>query len=210
MIEIHSFWSQVRITIFGVEIHAQNSWILSSKNDSNHYFWVDSTIILEWIQLQTKVISNTTPKRVDFHSSALREHELLFTTLILKSHNFNSGEYRRLRARRALMLFNYILLRNNRTLSSQTLYSDSALLVLNGTLLNGVYALLLISNFLTIFLNFFNHFQNFITRLYISHNLSLYWKKRKIKIYLLFSNEQIMEKWIYIKYHLHYCHSDTM
>ena len=39
------------ITLFGVEIHTQNSGIHSKKSDSSHYFGVDSTIL-----------------RVDFHS----------------------------------------------------------------------------------------------------------------------------------------------
>ena len=50
-VEIHSFRSHIRITPFGVEIHAQNSGIHSQKSDLNHYFGVDSTIL-----------------RVDFHS----------------------------------------------------------------------------------------------------------------------------------------------
>ena len=49
---------------------------------------------------------------------------------------------RQLRTRRALTLFNDVPLRTRRTLLPQTLYSDSALLVLNGTSLNSVTALL--------------------------------------------------------------------
>ena len=49
----------------GIEIHTQNGGTYFQKSDSNHYFGVDSTINLEWIQLQNDVIPNMTPKRVD-------------------------------------------------------------------------------------------------------------------------------------------------
>ena len=57
---------------FGVEIHAQNSGIHSQKSDSNHYFGVDSTILSVDFHSKRKW-SLMTPKRVDFHSTALRE-----------------------------------------------------------------------------------------------------------------------------------------
>ena len=59
---ITSFWSGSNS-----RIHSQKESTL--KSDSNHYFGVDSTRIWEWIQLP-----NMTPKRVDFHSTALREY----------------------------------------------------------------------------------------------------------------------------------------
>ena len=51
-------------------------------------------------------------------------------------------QYHQLRARRVLTLFNDVSLRTRRALSPQTLYSDSALLVLNGTSLNSINILL--------------------------------------------------------------------
>ena len=72
--------SVLGITSFGVEIHAQNSGIHaqnsgihSQKSDSNHYSGVDSTIFRVDFHSQNEVIPNMTPKRVDFHSNALRE-----------------------------------------------------------------------------------------------------------------------------------------
>ena len=50
--------------------------------------------------------------------------------------------YPRLRARRALMLLNDVPLRTRRALLPYSLYNDSALLVLNGTSLNSINALL--------------------------------------------------------------------
>ena len=50
--------------------------------------------------------------------------------------------YCRLRVRRALMLFNNVPLRTRRALLLYTFYSDSPLLVLNGTSLSSVNALL--------------------------------------------------------------------
>ena len=44
----------VRITSFFLE-EIQNSGIHSQKGNSNHYFGVNSTLILEWIQLQNEV-----------------------------------------------------------------------------------------------------------------------------------------------------------
>ena len=61
------------IPSFGVEIHAQSSGIHSQKSDLNHYFGVDSTIFESGFPLRNKMIPNLTPKRVDFHSTALRE-----------------------------------------------------------------------------------------------------------------------------------------
>ena len=55
-----------------MKIHSQNSGIHSQKGDSNHYFGMDSTL-WEWISTPNEVIPNMTPKRVDFHSAALRE-----------------------------------------------------------------------------------------------------------------------------------------
>ena len=52
------------------------------------------------------------------------------------------GTYRQLKARRALSLFKDVPLRSRRALSPWTLYSDSTLLVLNGTSLNIDSALL--------------------------------------------------------------------
>ena len=60
----------------------------------------------------------------------------------LFGHTTSRALYCRLRARRALTLFNNIPLRTRRALSPQTLYSDSPLLVLNGTSLNNINALL--------------------------------------------------------------------
>ena len=53
--------------------------------------------------------------------------------------------YCQLRARRALSLFNNVALRTRRVLSLYNVYGDSALLVLNGTLLNSINALLVLS-----------------------------------------------------------------
>ena len=50
--------------------------------------------------------------------------------------------YRQLRARRALMMFKDAPLRTRRALSLYKVYGDSALLVLSGTSLNSVNALL--------------------------------------------------------------------
>ena len=52
-----------------MDIHAQNNGIHTHKSEPNCYFRVDFTIILEWIQFQSEVIPNITPKRVDFHSA---------------------------------------------------------------------------------------------------------------------------------------------
>ena len=61
------------ITSFGVEIHAQNSGIHSQKSDSNQYIGVDSTILR--VDFHSKRSDpNVTPKRVVFHSTALREY----------------------------------------------------------------------------------------------------------------------------------------
>ena len=49
-------------------------WFYSQKSDSNHYFGVDSTILSVDFQSKTKWSLITTPKRVDFHSTALREY----------------------------------------------------------------------------------------------------------------------------------------
>ena len=53
--------------------------------------------------------------------------------------------YHQLRARRALMLFKDVPLRTKRGLSLYKVCGDSALLVLNGTLLNNVNVLLALS-----------------------------------------------------------------
>ena len=55
------------------------------------------------------------------------------------------SKYRQLRARRALLLFKDVTLRTRRVLWLYKVYSDSALLVLNETLLNSVNALLALS-----------------------------------------------------------------
>ena len=53
--------------------------------------------------------------------------------------------YCQLRARRALLIFNDVPLRSRRVLSLYKVYGDSALLVLNGTLMNSVNALLVLN-----------------------------------------------------------------
>ena len=53
--------------------------------------------------------------------------------------------YRQLRARRALVMFKDAPLRTRRALSLYKVYGDSALLVLSGTSLNSVNALLALS-----------------------------------------------------------------
>ena len=73
-VEIHSFGSNIR-NLFILEwksTEAQNSRILSQKSDSNHYFGVDSTIILDWIQLQNELDPRYDSKKNGFYSSALR------------------------------------------------------------------------------------------------------------------------------------------
>ena len=68
----------------------------------------------------------------------------LWYVLFAKTLQFKmvSVQYRRLRAKRALVLFNDVSLRARRALSPQTLSSDNALLVRNGTSLNNINALL--------------------------------------------------------------------
>ena len=56
-LEIHSFRSHIRITSFGVEIHAQTSGIHFQKSDSIHYFHdfgVDSTMLRVNFHSKTK------------------------------------------------------------------------------------------------------------------------------------------------------------
>ena len=54
-------------------------------------------------------------------------------------------EYRQQGARRALMQFKDVLLRTRRVLSLSKVCGNSALLVLNGTVLNSINALLALS-----------------------------------------------------------------
>ena len=85
-------------------------------------------------------------KRIDLDNEALRWSPLAVTGLAILEeereakrevrHNVQLAfdpTFRQLRARRALTLFNDVPLRTRRALSPYTLYSNSALLVLNGT-----------------------------------------------------------------------------
>ena len=74
-VEIHSFKSHYYSGVlrFGVEIHARNSAFHFQKSDSNRFFGVDSTILSVDFHSKTKWSLIMTPKRVDFHSTALRE-----------------------------------------------------------------------------------------------------------------------------------------
>ena len=65
------------------------------------------------------------------------------STIIIILNQYQS--YRQLRARRALILFKDVPLRTRRALSLYKVCGDSALLVLNGILLNSVNALLALS-----------------------------------------------------------------
>ena len=64
---------------------------------------------------------------------------------IYTHYKYCSEPYLQLRTRKALMLFKDVLLRTRRALSLYKVYGDSALLLLKGTLLNSVNALLALS-----------------------------------------------------------------
>ena len=80
------------------------------------------------------------------YSSCLHGHFLMHW-LTLFNALIGTYMYCLLGARRVLMLFNIVPLRARRVLPPKTLYSDSALLVLNGTLLSGDNTLLALNCF---------------------------------------------------------------
>ena len=84
--------------------------------------------------------------RVRSYTCSFTSHEVMLYRLYEKCTLWKNDHCPKttcqLRARRVLKLFNDVLLRTRRALSPYTLYSDSAILVLNGTSLNIVNALL--------------------------------------------------------------------
>ena len=75
-----------------------------------------------------------------------------------------------LRTKRAFILFKDVPLRNRRVLSLYNIHSDSALLVLNRTLFNSIYALLALSQRYRKYINplFDKMFENYLMKGIIS------------------------------------------
>ena len=127
-----------------------------NKVEFNCVYGLCSILILSWfdqknfaiivVQMSTYIFHCNIPRILTNQLKSVElSNKLIQVCHIAWWEKWERPADRRSRARRSLSLFNNILLRTRRALSMYKVYGDSALLVLNGTLLNSVNALLVLS-----------------------------------------------------------------